>query len=259
MKKFLLSLVLLAFAGIASAQTLKFEQAHNFEAIGEIEPGRFEIIADVNEMIELAFEMKITNLTDSDILILCEREIVSSNSEAGNNFCFGNCFGDDTSQAEVNLTPGTPLDFSAHFKPYKYDENWNLEMMPEGSEMTVKYTFSERTLGEWVFEFYFKYDPAAGPYNPVFIPENNNEEIFSNAYPNPARDVVSFDYNMPFNAQSASVAIYNMMGQEVVRQNVSVGGSRLDVNVSDLTDGVYFYSLIVNNQAVKTNKLVISK
>ena len=77
-----------------------------------------------NEMMELAFEMKITNLTDSDILILCEREIVSSNSEAGNNFCFGNCFGDATSQAEVNLEPGTPLDFSAHFKPYKYDENF---------------------------------------------------------------------------------------------------------------------------------------
>lgn len=260
MKKFLLSLVLLAFAGIASAQTLKFEQAHNYEAFRDIEPGRFEIIADINEMMELAFEMKITNLTDSDILILCEREIVSSNSEAGNNFCFGNCFGDATSQAEVNLEPGTPLDFSAHFKPYKYDADWNLEMMPEGSEMTVKYTFSERTLGEWTFEFYFKYDPAAGPYDPVFVPENYNDvEIFSNAYPNPARNVVSFDYNMPYNAQSASVAIYNMMGQEVIRQDVNVGGSRLDINVSDLTDGVYFYSLIVNNQAVKTNKLVISK
>jgi hypothetical protein len=64
---------------------------------------------------------------------------------------------------------------------------------------------------------------------------------------------------MPFDAQSASVAIYNMMGQEVIRQDVNVGSSRLNINVSDLTDGVYFYSLIVNNQAVKTNKLVISK
>ena len=45
--------------------------------------------------------------------------------------------------------------------------------------------------------------------------EENYSNVFSNAYPNPARDVVSFDYNMPFNAQSASVAIYNMMGQEV--------------------------------------------
>ena len=50
-----------------------------------------------------------------------------------------------------------------------------------------------------------------------------------------------------------------MMVQDVIRQNLSVSGSRLDINVSDLTDGVYFYSLIVNNQAVKTNKLVISK
>ena len=61
------------------------------------------------------------------------------------------------------------------------------------------------------------------------------------------------------NVASASVAIYNMMGQEVIRQNVNVGESRLSINVSDLTDGVYFYSLIVNNKTVKTNKLVISK
>ena len=52
---------------------------------------------------------------------------------------------------------------------------------------------------------------------------------------------------------------FNMMGQEVIRQDVNVGGSRMSINVSDLTDGVYFYSLIVNNQTVKTNKLVVSK
>ena len=93
----------------------------------------------------------------------------------------------------------------------------------------------------------------------VSVNDYTDNKIFSNAYPNPAKNMVSFDYNMPNDVQTASIAIYNMMGQEVLKQDLNIGGSRLDVNVSDLTDGVYFYSLIVNNQAVKTNKLVVSK
>ena len=48
-----------------------------------------------------------------------------------------------------------------------------------------------------------------------------------------------------------------MMGQEVVRQDIN--DSHVSINVSDLTDGIYFYSLIVNNETVKTNKLVVRK
>ena len=257
MRKFLLSLVLVALAGFASAQALVFEQTHNFQPVGPVEPGRFEIIADVNEMMELAFEMDVVNTTDETLSIICTREVIDSNSIAGNNFCFGNCFGDATSETTVDLTPGTPIAFSAHFKPYD-PATW--ELLEPGAEMTVTYTFTERSLGEWKFEFYFKYDPTAGPYDPIFVEETYSDvNIFSNAYPNPANNVVNFDYNMPASANSAAIAIYNMMGQEVIRQDVNVCGSQLSINVSDLTDGIYFYSLIVNNQLVKTNKLVVSK
>ena len=57
--------------------------------------------------------------------------------------------------------------------------------------------------------------------------------------------------------QNATIAIYNMMGQEVIRQDVN--DTHVSVNVSDLTDGIYFYSIIVNGDAVKTSKLVVRK
>ncbi len=256
MKKFLLSLVLLAFAGIASAQ-ITFERIVNHENVGEVTPGRYEIIGNVDDAYELKFAMNVINNGENAVSITCEKTVISITEGAGNNFCFGNCFPDNVTTTEVMVDPVSTIDmtlpyypheFSAHFKPY---DPMTWELMPEGTELTVQYTFKERDGEPMIFEFYFRYET-----NSV---EENYSNVFSNAYPNPARDVVSFDYNMPFNAQSASVAIYNMMGQEVIRQDVNVGGSRLDVNVSDLTDGVYFYSLIVNNQAVKTNKLVISK
>ena len=98
------------------------------------------------------------------------------------------------------------------------------------------------------FEFYFRYET-----NSV---EENLSNMLSNAYPNPASNFVNFDVEMQ-NVQSASIAIYNMMGQEVVRQDIN--DSHVSINVSDLTDGIYFYSLIVNNETVKTNKLVVRK
>ena len=249
MRKFLLSLVLIAMAGVASAQTLAFERLnHDMQVEGIIEPGRFEVIGDINMMMEMSFDMNVTNLGDEAVTITCERVVTSP--EAGSNyFCWGSCFSPQISQGDLVLEPGMPNVFNAHFAPI--DENWNPIV---GTEITIEYHFYERSGEHMVFEVYFKYDPTIDG-----VTDYNDVNVFSNAYPNPANNVVSFDYDMPFNAQTASVAIYNIMGQEVVRENINVGGSRLDINVSDLTDGVYFYSLIVNNQAVKTSKLVISK
>ena len=243
MKKFLLSLVLLAFAGMASAQTLHFEYE------GEhVQPGSFSVVGPINDMMELAFEMDVINLSDTDLNIVCERSVKSENV-GSNYFCWGACLAPHVDSGSNIAVAGVPSIFSAHFMPI--NENWETVY---GMEITIEYTFYDERNPEdkYVFEVYFKHSGES-------VVDYNNVEIFSNAYPNPANNVVSFDYNMPFDAQSASVAIYNMMGQEVIRQDVNVGGSRLDINVSDLTDGVYFYSLIVNNQAVKTNKLVISK
>ena len=130
-----------------------------------------------------------------------------------------------------------------------YDTDWNT--LPVGSTAKVTYTFYDERNQDVKYSFVvnFKYQPDA-------VEEINT--IFSNAYPNPANNTVSFDYEMQ-NANSAAVAIYNMMGQEVVRQDLNLGGSRVDINVSDLNEGVYFYSLIVNNQTVKTNKFVVSR
>ena len=244
MKKFLLSLVLLAVASFASAQTILL-----FEHEGKVvEPGRFDVVAPMNEMMEIAFEMNVTNLADTDLNIVCER-VVKSTTGGSNYFCWGACLAPHIDSGSNVVAPGVPNIFSAHYMPL--NENWEAVY---GLELLIEYHFYDERNPEdkYIFEVYFKHSGEE-------VVDYNSTEVFSNAYPNPANNVVSFDYNMPFDAQTASVAIYNMMGQEVVRQDVNVGGSRMDINVSDLTDGVYFYSLIVNNQTVKTNKLVISK
>ena len=91
------------------------------------------------------------------------------------------------------------------------------------------------------------------------VEDVNNIAEFSNAYPMPASDVVNFDYSFNSDVNSAMVAVYNMMGQEVLRSDISGMSGKHSLNVSDLADGVYFYSLIVNGKTEKSNKLIIRK
>lgn len=248
MKRFLLTLILMAFAGFASAQSFTFE--HDGKTV---EPGRYEVIGNVDPLSgDMVFEFNIKNLTSDNINVQCDRAILSTSHLASrNSVCMGyDCFSYKTDHTYAEIEGNSEVEFSAHFLPV-YDESNTYPI--EGCKMEVQYSFYVNEGDEpVVITIYFEVST-------VSVEDYSDTRIFSNAYPNPAKNMVSFDYDMTSNAQTASVAIYNMMGQEVIRQELNLGDSRVNINVSDLTDGIYFYSLIVNNQVVKTNKLVVSK
>ena len=243
MKKFLLSLIIMVFAAQLSAQSLTFK----FE--GEtVQPGTIDIVSDLNSSFEIQFDLHVINTTDVDMNVVCD---MTDDSGIGSNYlCWGSCFMPGTLTATHTVAAGGEGIFNGHCM--FVDADWNT--LPIGTTIPMVYTFyDERNPDDkYTFNVNFTYQPDA-------IADFNAANVFSNAYPNPANNVVSFDYNMPFDVNSASVAIYNMMGQEVVRQDLNLGTSRVDINVSDLNEGVYFYSVIVNNQAVKTNKFVVSR
>ena len=227
-----------------SALTFKYEGK-------TAEPGTtIDIVSDLNPSMEIQFDIHVINTTDADINVVAQMEDLTG---IGMTYlCWGNCFMPGVLEAQNTVTAGGEGVFNGHVM--FIDANSG-EVLPVGTEIKMAYTFfDERNPEEkYVFTVNFKYQTEES------IVDYNSVEVFSNAYPNPANNTVSFDYNMPYDANSASVAIYNMMGQEVVRQDLNLGGSRADINVSDLNEGVYFYSLIVNNQTVKTNKFVVSR
>ena len=225
-----------------SALTFKYE--------GEaVEPGTINIVSDINDSYEIQFDLDIINTTDADINVVAQMENLTG---IGMTYlCWGTCFMPGVFEATHSVAAGSEGIFNGHVM--FMDANSG-EVLPVGTEVKMVYTFFDERNPEqtYIFNVNFKYQTES-------IVDYNSADIFSNAYPNPANNTLSFDYNMPYDVNSASVAIYNMMGQEVVRQNLNLGGSRADINVSDLNEGVYFYSLIINNQTVKTNKFVVSR
>ena len=165
--------------------------------------------------------------------------------------CFGNCLAPSTEVQEIE--PFQPLDnpllLSGH---YWADESNYMPVI--GEEQHVKFEIWDAANPDDVFviNVTFKYSLEG-------VDVNNMVEAFSNAYPVPASNVVNFDYSFSSSVNSAAVAVYNMMGQEVLRSDIGAMSGKFSLNVSDLADGVYFYSLIINGKTEKSSKLVVRK
>lgn len=87
--------------------------------------------------------------------------------------------------------------------------------------------------------------------------ENNISEVSQN-FPNPASGQTSITVNLK-RSSSLSLEITNMMGQRLMmieRGKVAAGVQNFDVNVSKLSQGVYFYTVHAGTQAV-TKKMIV--
>jgi hypothetical protein len=90
------------------------------------------------------------------------------------------------------------------------------------------------------------------------INETNIKQFnFSNPQPNPAVGSTTIKYDFPFAAKS-KIKVYNMVGTLVREVKLEGENGKITINTEDLTNGVYFYSLIVNDRIAGTKKLIVS-
>jgi hypothetical protein len=81
----------------------------------------------------------------------------------------------------------------------------------------------------------------------------------SNAYPNPATSNIYIDYKLPSNVSNAKIKISNLLGNTIEVVDLTTYEGKASFNVSNLKNGVYFYSLMINNSATITRKFVVNR
>lgn len=82
------------------------------------------------------------------------------------------------------------------------------------------------------------------------IPET---PISYSVYPNPVSSQLNIQATT--NGNTVQISIYNIMGEVVLKESL-VDGSNT-ISVSNLTNGIYFYSVIKNGEMVETKKLIV--
>ncbi|MBK8927463.1 MAG: T9SS type A sorting domain-containing protein [Crocinitomicaceae bacterium] len=83
--------------------------------------------------------------------------------------------------------------------------------------------------------------------------ETPTEEIVYSVYPNPASDQLNIKLNTGGNA--VQLKLFNIMGELVMKTQLVEGNNTVSLN--DLTNGIYFYSIVKNGEVVETRKLII--
>jgi len=79
-----------------------------------------------------------------------------------------------------------------------------------------------------------------------------------NLYPNPNSGNMLLDYVLKQD-EVGTIKIYDIAGKLIVNYPLNANANQLQINNTDLDNGIYMYDIIVNDKTVKTEKLVIIK
>ena len=149
--------------------------------------------------------------------------------------------------------------------------NWGYQL-PDTSTGPIQYNFIDFTdsLKGWAYNFSTKGvhtitggDSITNPY--VGISNFNsliseNYRLFQN-YPNPFNPVTIIKYELS-KSGLAKIKIFNSIGQEIqilINEKQNTGIYEVKFNGSNLSSGVYFYSLILDNAKMDTKKMLLIK
>jgi len=242
MKKILLSVaVILVTAFYANAQS--YTLAMDGEVLGET----ITINPDSAGMTELAFEVIFNNTTATGANIRVIREEISMIEGASSYFCWGACYPPnvDTSGMTMFIPAGGSSaegDFSAHY-----------EMGESTGISVIKYTFVNLDNSDEFVSIVVSFDSSLSG-----VDENILQKVaLSDIYPNPATNFVNIDYSFPTEVTNADVRIVNILGSVVKEQNINTQNNTLQLDISNMKSGIYFYSVLINNEVYNTKRLII--
>jgi hypothetical protein len=74
-----------------------------------------------------------------------------------------------------------------------------------------------------------------------------------NVYPNPTNGILNISISSEL-AGNTSIEVYDAIGKLVIKETLST--ETTTINTTKLTDGIYVFKVINNNQAIKIGKIV---
>jgi len=243
MKKLFYSVLLIAFAAaFANAQSFQFIHEGNIIPNG----GTIQVSDDIS-LFEIVAEMDVKNISANPIEAKLRKFEVDVLPGTSNLFCWGLCFPPFVfeSPSPIVIQPNAVCEeFSGH---YTANGIYGVSIMRYTVFDAVHVTDSA----------YFFVEFNAGTVG--LTDYTNNKISVSNPYPNPAKSQTSFNYQLPANTTNASIKIHNLLGSVVKEVQLTGQSGKVNVNVNDLNDGVYFYSVVVNNETYETKRLIVSR
>jgi hypothetical protein len=232
-KFFLLSLLISLSLGIS---------AQSFELSGVTETFR----GTIGETIKAPLRLK--NTSEKPITLIIRKLSQQIGSTQKNFFCIdNNCLEEKIDDYIVRLEPGQTIS--------------NVQIGLEGGLVpgvsNVRYLIINRSNPTHSMEFDLNFAVEERP-------EKNNiyhskAITVKDVYPNPAVDHAFVDYHLYNDRTKAKIRVHNILGNVIGEYELSAFETLIRIKTEDLTAGIYFYTLYVDNESVLTRKLIVKK
>jgi len=197
----------------------------------------------------IAQKVKISNISGSAKSVKVKKVEISIVPGSSNSFCFaGECY-----------IPSTIISPDAVIIPVgEIDSTFEGDYKPKGfaGTSTIMYVFfNTADPNDTVFV-----NIAYTGVNLANISENISKKIdFPNVYPNPVTSVANFSWTLPYTDSDARIIIRDLVGAVVKEVEIEAGAGKAGINIRDLRDGVYFYSLMIKGKPFVTRKMIIKQ
>jgi hypothetical protein len=247
MKRLLLSLILLSATGLSVyAQSLELSNTQ-----GVIPPNSIIVQEGTPDSVELITYMHVKNIGSKTIDVLCKKSELSMLDSTEITMCWaGGCY-----PPFVNISPNaqtitagqTITDFVGHYTQSAFQHF-------KPGESVVRWVFYDKSNVNDSMSVTIKYTSY-----PLGVDEAKaSQGALSNAYPNPASAHASFSYSIPAGA-IGSIIIRNLVGSTVYTEQLRSANGKVSISTENLSDGIYFYSLLIDGRVSQTKKLIVKR
>jgi hypothetical protein len=236
MKQFLtLFMTALVSFSVLQAQSL---MVSNYDQVVTYDPSGFSATAHAT----------IVNTTGSDIAVKALRSSNNVTGSAASYFCWDVCYGATTNESigAINVRAGDSTKaLSLYFEPNG-----------ETGTHSVTMRFFDRDSSTDYVDVTFTFEEVSAT-----ALEDNFDRLnaLSAPYPNPASTYANIRVALPFGTKDASIQVFNLVGREVQRINLTSPSEEVRINTERFNPGVYFVYLTAEGQQITSRKLVVRK
>lgn len=234
MKKILRSLILVLLTVDLAAQSFEVAGLQN------------SYKGYIGDIIKAPLSFKNTSSKPLTLIIRKDSGFIGTSQK--NYFCLGdNCLDQRVEDHSIRIEPGqtvTTLQIA-------------LESGLAPAESSVRYRIFNRSNPAEEVEIELNFIVEEKPLKQSLY--SSPHLTIQDVYPNPSSLFADVDYQMHGEPVEAHIILHNVLGTTLRKYELAAFENKVKIITEDLKEGVYFYTLYIDQQAVMTQKLVVNR
>jgi len=200
---------------------------------------------------QITHHLDVKNTANKGITVVCQKTYLSSPATlptwAGASYCFaGNCYSSSSTNPSSTALLGAGQTFSyANNDLDAFSGYYDPASTP--GITTVEYCFYDEINPSDNTCVVITYDVSSA----LSVDEIN--KMIGHFYPNPAQEIVYFDYNIN---KPADLIIMDVLGNKVSSRNI-LGEGIQKLDISEFAKGIYFGNIIIENEVLFIEKIIV--